>query len=230
MRQTRLWIILLLLLYQFTIQAPTASAEAACGESVKVRRGDTLSKIAKNCGTTISALMMANPRIKNPNKIFRGQVIELPRKPEPTAESATIVIRPDEDQLTSEQLSLLEIDEDSSERWIDVDLSSQTLSAYRGNQVVKTFLVSTGTWRFPTVTGTFAVRYKFDDDDMKGPGYFIRDVPFVMYFYKGYGLHGTYWHNSFGVPMSHGCVNLSEEDAKWLFYFASIGTRVNIHH
>jgi lipoprotein-anchoring transpeptidase ErfK/SrfK len=51
-----------------------------------------------------------------------------------------------------------------------------------------------------------------------------------MYFYKGYGLHGTYWHSNFGTPMSHGCVNLTIPDAQWLYNWASVGTLVNIHY
>lgn len=64
---------------------------------------------------------------------------------------------------------------------------------------------------------------------MSGPGYYLPDVPYVMYFYRGYGLHGTYWHNNFGVPMSHGCVNLRTEDAAWLFDWASVGTPVTVY-
>ena len=64
---------------------------------------------------------------------------------------------------------------------------------------------------------------------MSGPGYYLPDVPYVMYFYDGYGLHGTYWHSNFGTPMSHGCVNLSIPDAEWLYNWADVGTLVNIH-
>ena len=117
----------------------------------------------------------------------------------------------------------------SGERWIDVDLSDQLTYAYEGNQMVRSFLVSTGTWQYPTVTGQYRVYVKYRAADMSGPGYYLPDVPYVMYFYKGYGLHGTYWHNNFGTPMSHGCVNLSPDDAGWLFDFASIGTIVNVH-
>jgi hypothetical protein len=66
--------------------------------------------------------------------------------------------------------------------------------------------------------------------DMAGPGYYLPNVPYTMYFYKGYGVHGTYWHNNFGTPMSHGCVNLSIPDSEWLFNFASVGTVVNVHY
>lgn len=117
----------------------------------------------------------------------------------------------------------------NGERWIDVDLSEQRLYAYEGETLVKTFLVSTGTWQYPTVTGTFKIYVKLRYTDMSGPDYYLPDVPYVMYFYKGYGLHGTYWHNNFGVPMSHGCVNLSIPDAAWLYNWASVGTVVRVH-
>ena len=117
----------------------------------------------------------------------------------------------------------------SGDRWIDVDLSEQRTSAFEGDQLIRSFLVSTGTWQYPTVTGQYRVYVKYQTADMSGPGYYLPDVPYVMYFYKGYGLHGTYWHNNFGTPMSHGCVNLSPEDASWLFNFASVGTLVYVH-
>ena len=118
----------------------------------------------------------------------------------------------------------------SDERWIDVNLSNQTLYAYEGGEVVNSFIVSTGTWEHPTVTGQFNIYVKYTYADMAGPGYYLADVPYVMYFYKGYGLHGTYWHSNFGTPMSHGCVNLPTDAAGWLFDWASIGTLVNVHY
>ena len=116
-----------------------------------------------------------------------------------------------------------------NERWIDVDLSSQRTYAYQGNTLINSFIVSTGTWRYPTVKGTYKIYVKYRRADMSGPGYYLADVPYVMYFYKGYGLHGTYWHNNFGRPMSHGCINLTPKNAKWLYNFASVGTVVKIH-
>ena len=113
--------------------------------------------------------------------------------------------------------------------WIEVDISSQTSYAYIGRQMVRSFIVSTGTWQHPTVTGVYRIYVKYRYANMSGPDYFLRNVPYVMYFYKGYGLHGTYWHNNFGVPMSHGCVNYTITDAAWLFDFASVGTIVYIH-
>ncbi len=122
----------------------------------------------------------------------------------------------------------VEVAED--EPWIDVNLSEQMVYAYVGRQLVNSFLVSTGTWRTPTVTGQYRIYVKYRYTDMAGPGYYLPNVPYTMYFYKGYGLHGTYWHNNFGTPMSHGCINLRTEDAEWLFNFASVGTLVNIHY
>lgn len=116
------------------------------------------------------------------------------------------------------------------ERWIDVDLTNQMAYAYEGKKLLRSFIVSTGTWQTPTVTGQYNIYVKYAAADMTGPGYYLPDVPYVMYFYSGYGLHGTYWHNNFGTPMSHGCVNFTVDDSRWLFDFASVGTLVNIHH
>ncbi|HSL45941.1 MAG TPA: L,D-transpeptidase family protein [Anaerolineales bacterium] len=115
-------------------------------------------------------------------------------------------------------------------RWIDVDLTNQRVYAYEGDVVVNSFIVSTGTWLTPTVTGKHKIYVKVRVQDMSGPGYHLRDVPYVMFFHGDYGLHGTYWHNNFGTPMSRGCVNLTIDDAAWLFNWASVGTVVNVHY
>jgi len=115
-------------------------------------------------------------------------------------------------------------------RWIDVDLTNQRVYAYEGDVVVNSFIVSTGTYLTPTVTGKFKVYIRLASGNMRGPGYFLPDVPYIMYFHKSYGLHGTYWHNNFGTPMSHGCVNLSITDAAWLYNWSRLGTEVNVHY
>lgn len=115
-------------------------------------------------------------------------------------------------------------------KWIDVNLSRQMLYAYEGNTIVASFLVSTGVWQFPTVTGQFHIYIKLVSTTMSGDGYYLPNVPYTMYFYKGYGIHGTYWHNNFGHPMSHGCVNMYTPDAEWMFYWAPMGTLVNVHY
>jgi lipoprotein-anchoring transpeptidase ErfK/SrfK len=135
--------------------------------------------------------------------------------PRPTLVSDYGVVIPDE------------VDENT--RWIDIDLSDQMIYAYIGENVVNSFLVSTGTWRTPTVTGEYHIYVKYRFTDMRGPGYYLQDVPFTMYFYRGYGIHGTFWHDNFGTPMSHGCVNMRTSEAEWMYDFASVGTLVNVH-
>ncbi len=118
-----------------------------------------------------------------------------------------------------------EVDE---ERWIDVSLSEQRLRAYEDGEVVRTTLVSTGLPETPTPPGQFRIWIKLRYDDMSGPGYHLENVPYVMYYYRGYGLHGTYWHDNFGQPMSAGCVNLPTEEAAWVYDFVDVGTLVNV--
>jgi lipoprotein-anchoring transpeptidase ErfK/SrfK len=114
--------------------------------------------------------------------------------------------------------------------WIDVNLSEQQIYVYEGDVLVNSFIVSTGLPGTPTVTGEYRIYVKVPVQDMSGPGYYLSDVPWVMFFYEEYGFHGTYWHNNFGSPMSRGCVNLSVEDAEWLYQWASVGTPVSIHY
>jgi hypothetical protein len=109
------------------------------------------------------------------------------------------------------------------EKWIEVNLREQTLIAYEGSQMVYATLVSSGLPRWPTVTGLFRIWIKITNGKMsggsldKGDYYYLADVPWTMYFKRDYGLHGAYWHDDFGRPRSHGCVNLSPLDANWLF-------------
>ena len=121
-------------------------------------------------------------------------------------------------------------EETQGTRWIDVDLGDQALYAYEDDTLVASFLVSTGLPNTPTPTGRFYVYVKLLFDDMQGPGYYLPDVPYTMYFYEGYGIHGTYWHNNFGNPMSHGCINMETGDAGWLFDWSYVGILVNIHN
>lgn len=198
-----------------------AQPENPCGTTYRIARGDTLSRIAVRCNTTVAALLRANPHIQNPDRIYAGQPLQLV----PPGMGPVIP------QTGAGQLELdPELLKKNAERWIDVDLSTQTVSAYSGTELVRTFVVSTGKPRTPTVTGEYRIYVKHRFTDMRGPGYHLRDVPYTMYFYRGYGLHGTYWHNNFGTPMSAGCVNLTIEDAEWLFNFAPVGTRVNVHY
>lgn len=105
-------------------------------------------------------------------------------------------------------------------KWIEVILSEQVCIAWEGETEVRRMVVSTGIAQYPTVTGTYRIYAKLRSQTLRGPGYNLPDVPHVMYFFRGFGLHGTYWHSNFGTPMSHGCINLTREDAAWLFAWA----------
>lgn len=118
------------------------------------------------------------------------------------------------------------------ERWIEIDLSEQKLRAWEGNSLFLETPVSSGLPWTPTPTGEFRIWIKLRATKMEGGEgkyyYYLPNVPYVMYFsnsqvsgYKGYGLHGTYWHNDFGTQRSHGCVNLPTSIAERLFYWTS---------
>jgi hypothetical protein len=111
------------------------------------------------------------------------------------------------------------------ERWVEILLRHQTLVAYEGPRPVYATLVSTGRWNHKTPTGIFRARTKVAMSTMtnqEGAGelYRVDDVPWIFFFHKGYAVHGTYWHDRFGIPKSHGCINLSPRDARWLFSWA----------
>ncbi|MEW5957882.1 MAG: L,D-transpeptidase [Chloroflexota bacterium] len=106
------------------------------------------------------------------------------------------------------------------EKWIEVNLTAQQVIAWEGDQPVFSFMASTGLPNTPTVVGEFHIYWKLASTLMAGPGYYLPEVPYTMYFYGSYALHGTYWHNNFGQPMSHGCVNLATGNAQKLFDWA----------
>lgn len=119
-----------------------------------------------------------------------------------------------------------QVDLSRRERWIDVDLTTQTLIAYEGAEPVYATMVSTGGERSPTVPGVFRIWGRYLAHTMDNtesahlPSHFrLGDVPYVQFFDDDRGLHGVYWHDQFGTPRSHGCVNLSPRDARWLFHF-----------
>jgi lipoprotein-anchoring transpeptidase ErfK/SrfK len=146
----------------------------------------------------------------------------------------------------------------ADEKWIDIDLGAQSLVAYVGAEPIYATLISSGRIKdelnplknFETPSGSFRIKSKHltatmdGDHAIDGP-YSIEDVPYVMYFQLAYALHSAFWHNAFGRPHSHGCINLAPLDAKWIFEFADpplpkgwhgayptpvrLGTRLYIH-
>ncbi len=122
-------------------------------------------------------------------------------------------------------------------RWIEIDLSEQKLVAYQGNTPVMITQISsgreTGTDKLvrytETVTGRYKVQKRYEAARMAGPGYDTPNVPYIQYFFRGYAIHGAFWHNEFGMPVSHGCINMRVEEARQLFAWATIGTEIVVH-
>ena len=113
------------------------------------------------------------------------------------------------------------------EKWIEINLSEQKLRAWEGNRQVMEYQISSGKASTPTPEGEFRIWVKLRYTKMEGGSrvrgdyYYLPNVPWVMYFHKGYGIHGAYWHMRFGTPVSHGCINLRIADAGNLFTWAA---------
>ncbi len=122
----------------------------------------------------------------------------------------------------------------TTEKLITVDRSNQMLYAWEDGKIVKSTPVSTGLPQTPTIKGTFKTYWKLPVQRMRGyssvNGYYDHPgVTDVMYFHQGYAVHGAYWHNNFGTPMSNGCVNVPLAEADWLYAWAPVGTKVIIY-
>ena len=126
-----------------------------------------------------------------------------------------------------DELAPLSPDVPSSQKKIQVRLDTQLVLAYENAQMVFASRASTGAMfssgTYTTPAGSFMTFHKrptrhMANGDITASGFDLPGVPWVMYFTEsGLSLHGTYWHNDFGHPKSHGCVNLSMEAAKWLY-------------
>jgi len=130
---------------------------------------------------------------------------------------------------------------DDSVRRIEVDLTNQRLYAYENDRLVFNFLISSGTWD-RTPQGTFLIWAKVRSQKMSGGSkelgtyYYLPNVPYILFFYNdkipkknGYSIHGTYWHNNFGIPMSHGCINMKTTEVAQIYSWANIGTQIKIY-
>ncbi len=154
----------------------------------------------------------------NPNEntgIFDGKEVEVPQ----------IVLQEDDFRVAS----VLGVT--SGEKRIEVSLLEQKLRAWEGDKLFLETPVSTGLSWWPTPKGEFRIWIKLRATKMEGGSgrnyYNLPNVPYTMFFendkiprWKGYGIHGAYWHNDFGRPRSHGCVNLPVDAARKLYYWA----------
>jgi lipoprotein-anchoring transpeptidase ErfK/SrfK len=132
------------------------------------------------------------------------------------------------------------------QRWIQINLSRQTLTAYQGTQAVRTMPISSGVVpRWTTPSGTFWIYRKVAIDRMRGQDletgehWDVARVPWAQYFKGGIAIHGAWWRHHFGTPKSHGCIQLptrtfnpdpdhTVDDAHWLYQFTRVGTLVKI--
>lgn len=117
------------------------------------------------------------------------------------------------------------------EKRIEVSLGSQTLSYFFGDTLLGSFPISSGLSGTPTPRGEFSVLAKMPVKYYGGPGYSFPNTKWNLHFTTGkarYFIHGAYWHNDFGKPKSHGCVNVSYKNMEPLYAWAQIGTRILI--
>jgi lipoprotein-anchoring transpeptidase ErfK/SrfK len=112
---------------------------------------------------------------------------------------------------------------------IDVDITNQVLTLYENGVAVESFDCSTGIGGHDTPLGDYTIYAKVNKTDMRGPGYFAPDVPWVMVFKGDYTIHGNYWATAFGQRSSHGCVGLPVSIAKKVYDWTPMGTPVHIH-
>lgn len=182
--------------------APTPSPSPTPTEVTEyiIQDGDTLGEIGEKFGYSMNLLAVGNEL--DPNVIYAGDMIlfpntdEIPEAVNPIGKE--ILIR----------------------------ISTQELFAFEDGAITNRFVVSTGLPNSRTPADSYDIVSKWDKDGMSGEGYNFPNVPWVMYYSSTFGIHGTTWHENFGEPMSHGCINMSVEDAKWLYDWAPKHTPV----
>lgn len=152
--------------------------------------------------------------------IFNNQVIDYPKTSLAVSYASQIA-----QQSNVDEAVLGTTNAAGEEKWIEVSLPEQKLKAWEGNKLVIEFPISSGLWS-PTPKGTFNIWHKTRNQTMSGGSqalgtyYNLPNVPNNMFFFKGYAIHGAYWHNNFGHPMSHGCVNSPLASAAQIFDWA----------
>lgn len=184
-----------------------------------VQPGEVLSAIARNYGVDWAQIAAEN-NLTNPNNIRVGQALRIPGTRRPPIDTSNLNLITDVLDEPGAKVG--------SGRELVVDISQQRAYAYEDGELIHAATVSTGLPATPTVTGSFRIYRKYDSQTMSGPGYWLPNVQWVMYFYAAYAFHTAYWHDNFGQPESHGCVNMRLEDARFFYDFAAIGTPVHV--
>lgn len=119
---------------------------------------------------------------------------------------------------------------EEEEYWVEINLSEQKLYLHYGSQIDAWFWVSTGKPSTPTYPGLYQIYVMYESTLMVGPDYYLPNVPYVMYYDRGYGIHGTYWDPPLGSTFSHGCTNMNTNDALYIYQRVHVGTTVYIHY
>ena len=195
--------------------APTPAPSTSADVTHIVQPGETLASIAQRYGISWLQIAQAN-NIYDADHVEVGQELTIPGGSVLNADYSFI-------SAPAAPQARLGVGKE-----IIVDLSDERTYAYEDGKLIRNVLSSTGLPGTPTVQGAFKVQRKYVSQTMTGPGYYLPGVPYIMYFYAGYALHGTYWHNNFGHPMSHGCVNLPTSEAEWFYNWTEIGTPVYV--
>ncbi len=196
------------------VEAPdaTTQAEPVLADAIHVvTEGDTLASISQSYGMTLNQLMLLNG-LPNPNFVWTGQRLRVKQAPTPVQAMAAAGAPA------------------NGKRRIEINLTEQTLTAWQGDVAILHTYVSTGKASTPTVPGQFTIYNKLDSQHMSGPDYDLPGVPWVMYYYDEFAIHGAYWHAAFGTPTSHGCTNMIPEEAAALYQWADVGTEVLVHY
>jgi len=200
--------------------APSAPQGPTVQEGARthlVARGENLYRISLRYGVSIQAMMSANG-LRSPHIVYAGQRLVIPNRSGAVAPSPAPQPKPSAPPAPSGGMG----------KEIVVVLHEQRVYAYENGQLVHSSLASTGIARYPTRVGQFRIYVKYLATLMTGPGYYLPNVPYTMYYSSGYAIHGTYWHSNFGRPMSHGCVNLPTPEARWFYEWAPVGTLVTV--
>ncbi len=186
--------------------------------------------IVRNGGASTSALLAASMRAPELATSAESLAQAAASTPEPAPELGALAAAAETDAAPAasapDASPLIRTDVPEGERWIAVDLSDQKLVAYQGDVAVLESSVSSGRPGLRTLPGTFNIYLKYEKAHMRGDDYDTPDVPWTMYYSGDFAIHGAYWHNDFGTPVSHGCVNLPVDVSKALYDWADIGTRV----
>jgi len=200
--------------------APPASVPTLQRAVHVVQPGDFLTQLGLEYQVSWIALARVN-QLSAPYTLYEGQRLLLPNRADEQRHDPEYAAWKWLDIIARQPGARVGIG-----REIVVVLSTQAAYAYEDGILQKAVRVSSGKPSTPTVEGAYEVWLKRRSQTMSGPGYTLDNVEWVVYFHEEYAIHGTYWHINFGQPMSRGCVNMRNEDARWFYEFATVGTPV----